>query len=301
MRFPPREGYNDSKWKRKSKYLSAERLPQVSKPLPQPLYIPKRSHLLLQLPVRRNTKNDDDKNNENNDDHPLIQFLTGMKDDFKAWMPLYKDDWMGVKSPLKVFNACIFTFVIQLIPALIFAELMDRQNRRKFGNGREYFEHCHLGIVYAIFAGQSLVIMGITGPVSLLLGTSYRLAAQFDAEYFPFFFWTCVWAGMIHILTALRDLIHPTNLGDNDTNGDEIPDTRILTSYNTLIAVVLATAFSYIPGFDQNGALERVNVKAPWDWHPTANRTWVINPFEGIDVAGIFAALVPGFMFKCGP
>ncbi|KAG7339143.1 HCO3- transporter family protein [Nitzschia inconspicua] len=316
--------------------------------------------------TNENNRGDDNDDENNTHDPPLIQFLTGMKDDLKSRIPLYKDDWMGVQSPLKVFNACIFTFIIQLIPALIFAELMDRQTEGNFATAETVLSSGIMGIIYAIFAGQPLVVMGITGPVSLLLGTSYGLAAQFDAEYFPFFFWICVWAGVLHILSAmvglvslvwkvtpftsqifelfiaitfiyssLRDLIQPIDLGGNDTadGTDEVPviqrsagygaffigmitcwiawsfhfaetwiffsrPTRnFLTSYNTLIAVVLATAFSYIPGFDQDGALERVNVRARWDWQPTADRRWLVHPFEGIDAAGIFAAFVPGFMF----
>ena len=64
-----------------------------------------------------------------------------------------------------------------------------------------------IGVIYAIFSGQPLVIMGITGPVSLLLGTSYGLAAQFNSSYFPFFFWICVWAGLMHIISAMTGLV----------------------------------------------------------------------------------------------
>ena len=75
----------------------------------------------------------------------------------------------------------------------------------------------------------------------------------------------------------------------------------VLESYNTLIAVVIGTAFSYLPGVEQpnngTGGIDRVNVVAPWDWQPTADRSWVVNPLEGIDARGIFGAIVPGFMF----
>ncbi|KAL3914616.1 MAG: hypothetical protein SGILL_006035, partial [Bacillariaceae sp.] len=184
----------------------------------------------------------------------------------------------------------------------------------------------------------------------------------FNADYFPFFFWICLWAGIMHILSAmvglvslvwkvtpftsqifeffiavtfifsaLRDLIQPMYLG-GDENGTitdlqrsvgyagffiglltcaiawslHFAETWIffsrqvrtfVTAYNTLIAVVIATAFSYIPGMDQDSSLERVNVVAPWDWQPTAPREWAINPIQGIDAAGIFGALIPGFMF----
>jgi hypothetical protein len=249
-----------------------------------------------------------------------------------------------------------------------------------------------IGVIYAIFSGQPLVIMGITGPVSLLLGTSYGLAAQFNSSYFPFFFWICIWAGLMHIISAmtglvslvwkvtpfttqifelfiaitfiynaLHDLIVPIYLTNQSIlytptteDGDSGISIRIeitsamrsagyasffiglvtcyiawslhfaetwlffskqvrvfLTSYNTLIAVVFATAFSYIPGLDQSsssndlsnnainpgGGIERVNVIAPWDWKPTADRSWIVNPLQDIGLEGIFGALIPGFMF----
>lgn len=205
--------------------------------------------------------------------------------------------------------------------------------------------------------------MGITGPVSLLLGTSFGLTEQFNAEYFPFFFWTCIWAGIMHIVSAMvglvslvwkvtpftsqifelfiavtfifasvRDLIEPIYLGQGGVRLDRSAQyatlmiglvtfyiawslhfaetwtffTRqvrvFLTAYNTLIAIVIGTALSYLPGVDlaENGVggLDRVNIRfTPWDWQPTADRDWIIDPFEGIDAKGIFGALIPAFMF----
>ena len=75
-----------------------------------------------------------------------------------------------------------------------------------------------------------------------------------------------------------------------------------LASYNTLLAVVIGTAISYLPGVDQpnngGGGMDRVNIRfSPWDWQPTVDRNWVVSPFQGIDVKGIFGAIIPGFMF----
>jgi boron transporter len=313
------------------------------------------------------SEHDSDVPLEEREDPPLFQFFTGIKEDLAARIPLYKNDWFRVKNPCKVFNATIFAFVIQLVPALIFAELIERNTEGNLGTAETLLSSGIIGIIYAIFSGQPIVLVGITGPVSLLLGTSYGLAAKFDAEYFPFFFWICFWAGLLHILSAiiglvslvwkvtpftsqifeffiavtfiyasLKDLIRPIQLGHDDPKNDDtdkisnlqrsagyaaffvgiitcwvawslhFAETWIffsrqvrsfLTSYNTLIAVILATAFSYFPGVDQGGAIERVSVVAPWDWKPTADRSWIINPFQGIEAAGIFGAMIPGFMF----
>lgn len=106
-------------------------------------------------------------------DEPLFQFMTGIKEDLKARAPLYLDDWSRPKSIYTVFNATLYAFVIQLIPAIIFAELMNRETEGNLATAEVLLSSAIIGIIYAIFAGQPLVIMGITGPVALLLGTSY--------------------------------------------------------------------------------------------------------------------------------
>jgi boron transporter len=302
----------------------------------------------------------DKKTDEPVTDEPLFSFLTGMKADLAARLPLYLDDWSRPDSMFTVVNATIFAFVIQLIPALIFAELMARTTNGNLGTVEVLLSSAIIGIIYAIFAGQPLVIMGITGPVAILLGTSYSLAETFDADYFPFFFWICIWAGLLHILSSMvglvslvwkvtpftsqifelfiaitfiyasiKDLIEPLHLGQGDDHDDRSAQyasvlvgfitfyvawtlhfaetwmafTRqvrvFVTSYNTLLAVVIGTAFSYLPGVAQEaaGGLDRVQVTAPWDWQPTNDRPWVVHPFEGIGVKGILGAFVPGFMF----
>ena len=289
---------------------------------------------------------------------PLFQFMTGIKEDLQARAPLYADDWGKPLSVFTVINATVFAFIIQLIPALIFAELMARETQYNLGVAEVILSSAVMGIIYAIFAGQPLVIMGITGPVAILLGTSYQLTETFQAAYFSFFFWVCIWASLMHILSSMvglvnlvwkvtpftsqifeffigisfiflscRELIQPLYLGKSDMEYQErvghyatlllgiltcylsytlhfaetwilfTHKTRvILTSYNTLFAVVIVTALSYLPGVDM-GTLQRVDIITPWDWQPTADRPWVSNPIQGVSIGAIFGSMVPGFMF----
>jgi hypothetical protein len=316
---------------------------------------------------------------------PIFSLMTGMRQDLKARMsfPLYKDDWKRPQSLFVVLNATFFAFVVQLIPALIFAELLDRQTNGSLAVAEVLLSAGIIGILYALIAGQPLVLLGITGPVAILLGTSYGLAEQFDAEYFAFFWWLCMWTALLHILTALvglvnfvwhitpfssqifeffiamsfiyeavRDLVEPIHFTNNNNMEQQVPllvleersagyaslvigivtfyicwtlhfaETWVyftrqvrtfLTSYNMMIALILMTALSYLPGVDQstttttttNGSsseqqhhgIQRVNIRfTPWDWQPTADRKWVANPLDGIDAKGIFGALFPAFM-----
>lgn len=310
----------------------------------------------------RSDDNCDEETTTPNEMTPLFSFLTGMREDLDARLPYYKDDWSRPHSILTVVNATIFAFVVQLIPALIFAELMENSTQGHLGVAEVLLSTAIMGIIYAVAAGQPIVLMGITGPVAILLGTSYGLTQTFQSEHFAFFFWICIWAGLMHVVSAmvglvslvwkvtpftsqifelfiaitfiyssLRDLIAPVRLGQDTTDTGStsrsseyaslfiglitfyiawtlhfaetwVYFTRqvrvFLTSYNTLLAVVVGTALSYLPGVDPDGTMPRVTLStSPWDWQPTFDRAWLTNPMTGIDTKGIFAAMVPGFMF----
>lgn len=74
-------------------------------------------------------RNNEDPNDDNKcDEPPLFQFLTGMKDDLRARAPYYWDDWSRPRNVFTVVNATVFTFVIQLIPALIFCRIDGPSN-----------------------------------------------------------------------------------------------------------------------------------------------------------------------------
>ena len=52
---------------------------------------------------------------------------------------------------------------------------------------------------------------------------------------------------------------------------------------------------SFLPGVNLDG-IERVHIRAPWNWQPSVDRPWVINPMKDIPTKGILGALFPAFM-----
>lgn len=136
------------------------------------------------------------------------QFMTGISSDIKNRAPYYADDWSRPNSIPTVLNATIFAFVVQLIPALIFAELMDRETHGSLAAVETLLSAGIIGIMYALISGVPLVLLGITGPVAILLGTSYGLAEQFDSDYWPFFFWLCLWTAIMHWITAISGWVN---------------------------------------------------------------------------------------------
>ena len=325
-----------------------------------PAFDPFKQYLPSPRGIKKENTEDDNGSTSSKSPRPLLQFLTGMKQDLNARLPFYKDDWKRPNSLFIVINATFFAFVVQLIPGLIFAELLDRQTKGSLAVAEVLLSAGIIGVIYALLSGQPLVLLGITGPVAILLGTSYGLAEQFDAEYFTFFWWLCIWTSIFHLITAMvglvnfvwritpfssqifeffiamsfiyesiRDLVEPLHLAKGHAQERSAGYASLvigiltfyicwslhfaetwmyfprevrtsLTSYNMMIALVIMTGLSYLPGVDQSSdghGIHRVNIRfTPWDWQPTYDRPWITHPLDGIDTKGIFGALFPAFM-----
>ena len=95
----------------------------------------------------------------------FFEFITGMKIDIENRAPYYLSDWGKPRSIITIVNAIFFAFVVQLIPALIFAELMDKKTNGNLAVAETLLSTGIIGIIYAIFSGQPLTLLGVTGPV----------------------------------------------------------------------------------------------------------------------------------------
>jgi len=226
-------------------------------------------------------------NQQNQKPEKFFQLFTGMRQDLAARLPHYKSDWSRPRSVFTVINAIFFAFVVQLIPALIFAELMDKQTKGNLAAAETLLSAGIIGIIYALISGQPLTLLGITGPVAILLGTSYGLAEQFDSDYWPFFWWLCMWTAILHFVTAItgivnfvwhispfttqifeffiassfiyesiRDLVEPIHFGDAGYEGDRAPH------YASLVIGMLAFSMCWRLHFAETWTLFPRQVRA---------------------------------------
>jgi hypothetical protein len=172
-----------------------------------------------QLPLaiaNTTTLNDENRistiDNDNNKKEPFFQFMTGMKNDvMNVLVPSYKSDWTipcKKQNLSKVMSATIFSFLVQLIPASIFAELLNTSTNGMISVAETLLSAGVIGVLYAIMAGQPLVLLGIAGPVAILFGTCYQLADTFHSNYWSFFFWIGLWATILHFITAMSGMIN---------------------------------------------------------------------------------------------
>jgi boron transporter len=129
-------------------------------------------------------------------------------DELKLRQHCYRDDWTvtfsSFKNFSKVLSASIYILFTNVAPAVTFASFLIEKTDRKYGAIDVLLSTGANGIFYALFAGQPLVIVGVTGPVSIFLETLYFLNKQFiNTAFLPFVFWIGIWAAFIHIILGL--------------------------------------------------------------------------------------------------
>jgi hypothetical protein len=59
------------------------------------------------------------------------------------------------------------------------------------------------GVIYAMFSGQPLTIMGCTGPVVTYTAILYGLAAQMGIPFLTFYAWVGLWSAAILFVCAV--------------------------------------------------------------------------------------------------
>ncbi|KAH8050901.1 inorganic anion exchanger [Aureococcus anophagefferens] len=96
-------------------------------------------------------------------------------------------------------------FFTSIAPAITFAELLATTTE-KIGVVEVCLSSCLSGMVFSVFAGQPLVIVGVTGPVTILTISIYGMAKALDISFLHFYAWAQIWAGLMHMAAAAAGL-----------------------------------------------------------------------------------------------
>ena len=131
----------------------------------------------------------------------LSDFGRGIKKDFIARSVWYWSDWTDALN-LKVASSTCFIFFTSIGPAVTFSLAMSGATDNQIGAVEVLVSMALAGIMFSIFAGQPLTIVGITGPVTILTISLFDLSKQFGLKFLPFYAWSQIWAAAILMLMA---------------------------------------------------------------------------------------------------
>jgi mannitol/fructose-specific phosphotransferase system IIA component (Ntr-type) len=105
----------------------------------------------------------------------------------------------------KALGSTLFLFFACLAPAIIFGGLMDGQTGGNIGAVEMIVASALCGVVYAIFAGQPLIILGGTGPMLIFTGILYDYCAEHELAFLHAYTWVGLWTALILIILAATE------------------------------------------------------------------------------------------------
>ena len=132
------------------------------------------------------------------------RFAGGLLDDLRRRLPWYADDFrQGLHS--KVLGSTLFLYFACLANAIAFGALMGYLTDGQIGTTEMMVATAVGGVVFALFSGQPLTILGGTGPIVIFTALLYQTSADLGLAFLPVYSWVGVWSGVLLILLAVVD------------------------------------------------------------------------------------------------
>ncbi|CEL08000.1 Putative Anion transporter (Eurofung) [Aspergillus calidoustus] len=117
-----------------------------------------------------------------------IRFFRGMIDDVKRRAPYYWSDWADAWD-YRVVPATIYMYFANILPALAFSLDMFEKTRQSYGVNEVLLASVLGAVVFSLFAAQPLVIVGVTGPITVFNYTVYDIISPRGTPYLAFMCW----------------------------------------------------------------------------------------------------------------
>uniref|UniRef100_A0A7S0MVQ0 Bicarbonate transporter-like transmembrane domain-containing protein n=2 Tax=Pyramimonas obovata TaxID=1411642 RepID=A0A7S0MVQ0_9CHLO len=128
-------------------------------------------------------------------------FCREMIKEVKGRLPYYFSDFADGRSR-KVYASIPYMFFASVAPALTFAAWLEKNTDKQFGVVEVLMSSVLCGTFFALFGGQPLIIVGVTGPVSIFSITVYEISKSLDLKFLPWMAWISFWAMLMHIALA---------------------------------------------------------------------------------------------------
>jgi len=132
--------------------------------------------------------------------------FAGIKADIKRRLPHYLDDFKdGLRS--KSIASIIFMFFACLAPAITFGGLLGSETGGAIGTEQMLISTAVCGVVYALVAGQPLIILGGIGPMLIFTIILYQLCNDFDQgdNFLGIYGWVGIWTAVLTCLLAISN------------------------------------------------------------------------------------------------
>ena len=105
----------------------------------------------------------------------------------------------------KCLASTLFLFFACLAAAVTFGGVMATQTDGQIGAVEMITATAACGVIYALVAGQPLIVLGGTGPLLIFTAILYTLCEQLEIPFLPTYAWVGLWTAVVVIVLAITD------------------------------------------------------------------------------------------------
>ena len=107
---------------------------------------------------------------------------------------------------------CVITMIVMyfgmIAPLIAFGSLLGEKTYNSLGLGETLISASFGGVVFALFAGQPMMFISVTGPMAVFETAVYRFCADYDIDFLAFRFWTGMWLFIVLLIIVATDSSH---------------------------------------------------------------------------------------------
>jgi hypothetical protein len=133
-----------------------------------------------------------------------VRLFRGITNDIKRRSPYYGSDWRDAWN-YRVVPATIYMYFANILPALAFSLDMFSKTAMSFGVNEVLLSSVLGSVVFSFLAAQPLVIVGVTGPITVFNYTVYDIIVPQGINYFAFMCWIGLWSMLMHWALAITN------------------------------------------------------------------------------------------------
>ncbi|KAK4203640.1 HCO3 transporter family-domain-containing protein [Triangularia verruculosa] len=133
-----------------------------------------------------------------------IHLGRGMYLDVKRRLPYYWSDWTDAWD-YRVVPATVYMFFANILPALAFSLDMLHKTDGEYGVNETLLASVLGAVVFSLGACQPIVIVGVTGPITVFNYTVYNIMKDSGTYYLGFMCWIGLWSLVFHWILAVTN------------------------------------------------------------------------------------------------
>lgn len=132
------------------------------------------------------------------------RFFGGLLNDIKRKKPYYVSDFLHGLHP-QCISSFLFLYFASLAPIVAFGGLLGEATENRIATIESLISGLICGVLFGLFSGQPLILLGSTGPVYVFEKILYQMCTDQGWDYLSLRLWIGLWVAAILILLVVMD------------------------------------------------------------------------------------------------